>query len=72
MQGSWGRSARVRPPHTDEDDAHAGQKRIASLRTPRRTPHAQHDPMTQDARRMQVAMRGNATGGNILACKCVG
>ena len=46
-----------------DDDPHAARAPFASLRTPRRTLYSQHEPMTRDARCMQVAARRNATGG---------
>ena len=58
---------RVRPPHTDEDDAHAAQTPFASLRTPGRTPYSQHEAMTRDARHMQDTPRCYATGGWTLS-----
>ena len=66
MQGSSSPSVRVRPPHTDEDDAHAAQTSFASLRTPGRTPYSQHEAMMRDARHMQDAARCYATGGSTL------
>ena len=63
MQGSSSPSVRVRPPHTDEEDAHATQTPFASLRTPGRTPYSRHEAMTRDARHMQDAARCYATGG---------
>ena len=71
MQGSSSPSVRVRPPHTDEDDAHAAQTPFASLRTPGRTPYSQHEAMTRDARHMQDTPRCYATGGQTLLSEIV-
>ena len=41
---------RVPSPHTDEDDAHAGQMSFASMHTPTRILNSRHETMTPDAR----------------------